>query len=43
MARRFEECVQLAMEGCKAVAQQMRQDLLEHTKRLAVAKGAVRI
>ncbi len=41
--RRFEACVQLAMEGCRMVAGRMRQELLEHTKRLAVAKGAVRL
>lgn len=31
------------MEGCKAVAQHIRGKLMEHTKRLAVAKGAVRL
>ncbi len=36
----FEECVKLALEGCKAVAGHMRQELLAHTKRLALAQGA---
>lgn len=37
----FEECVGLAVEGCKAVASVMRQELLKHTKRLAITTGIV--
>lgn len=37
----YEECVALAVEGCKAVASVMRQELLRHTKRLAITTGIV--
>lgn len=37
----FEECVALAVEGCKAVASVMRAELLRHTRRLAVTTGLV--
>lgn len=37
----FEECVALATDGCKAVASVMRQELIRHTKRMAVATGLV--
>lgn len=39
----FEECVALAVEGCKAVASVMRQELLKHTKRLAITTGIVEV
>lgn len=35
----FEECVALAVDGCKAVSSVMRQELLRHTKKQAVAQG----
>jgi exosome complex component RRP41 len=38
----FDACVQLAVEGCKAVAGQMRKALLKHTQNLAIATGAAR-
>lgn len=34
----FEECVALAVDGCKAVASVMRTELLRHVKRQAVAQ-----
>uniref|UniRef100_A0A383VD35 Uncharacterized protein n=1 Tax=Tetradesmus obliquus TaxID=3088 RepID=A0A383VD35_TETOB len=34
----FEECVALAVDGCKAVASVMRAELLRHVKRQAVAQ-----
>lgn len=37
----FETVLQLACDGCKAVAGAMRTALLEHTKRLATARGLV--
>lgn len=37
----FEKVVGLAQEGCRAVAEHMRGVLLEHTRRLDVAKGFV--
>lgn len=40
---KFEECVQLAMGGCRAVAEAMRKELLRHTRRLAVATGAIKL
>jgi exosome complex component RRP41 len=36
----FTGVMQLALDGCKAVATFMREALLEHTKRLAMATGA---
>lgn len=36
----FEECVALAIEGCKAVAGVMRKALVSHTKALMAAGGA---
>ena len=39
----FETVVGLAQDGCKAIAEFMREKLLEHTKRLSLAKGAVRV
>jgi exosome complex component RRP41 len=39
----LEECVALAVEGCKAVASVMRQELLRHNKRLAITTGIVSI
>lgn len=43
-AEAFEECVQLAIDGCKAVAAAMRKTLVSHTKALmaAGAGGGVR-
>eukprot|EP00878_Enallax_costatus_P038872 GHUV01044360.1.p3 GENE.GHUV01044360.1~~GHUV01044360.1.p3 ORF type:complete len:110 (+),score=34.69 GHUV01044360.1:427-756(+) len=35
----FEECVALAVDGCKAVSSVMRQELIRHTKKQAVAQG----
>eukprot|EP00879_Flechtneria_rotunda_P003558 GHRR01003792.1.p1 GENE.GHRR01003792.1~~GHRR01003792.1.p1 ORF type:complete len:250 (+),score=66.73 GHRR01003792.1:129-878(+) len=35
----FEECVALAVDGCKAVASVMRGELIRHTKCMAVATG----
>ncbi len=35
----FEEVLALTCDGCKAVAAFMREALLEHTKRLAAARG----
>lgn len=35
----FEECVALAVDGCKAVSSVMRQELLRHTKKQALAQG----
>ena len=35
----FESVVELAIEGCEAVAKFMREHLLEHTKMLANARG----
>lgn len=37
----FEACVALAADGCKAVASVMRQELIRHTKRMALATGGV--
>ena len=39
----FEMVVGLAQEGCKAIAGFMKEKLLEHTKRLSLAKGTVRV
>ncbi|CAI5537685.1 unnamed protein product [Closterium sp. Naga37s-1] len=39
----FEEVVKLAVTGCKAIAHRMRQVLLEHTERLALARGAMQL
>ena len=39
----FETVVGLAQEGCKAIAEYMRGVLLEHTQRLSLAKGVVRV
>jgi hypothetical protein len=36
----FDECVQLAIEGCKAVAGVMRKALVSHTRALMAASGA---
>ncbi|GAX81482.1 hypothetical protein CEUSTIGMA_g8911.t1 [Chlamydomonas eustigma] len=38
----FEAVVALAQEGCRAIAQYMQGILLEHTKRLSIAKGVGR-
>ncbi|KAF5828533.1 exoribonuclease PH component of the exosome [Dunaliella salina] len=38
----FEAVLNLAQDGCRAVASFMRQRLLEHTRKLAMARGAVR-
>ncbi len=38
----FEAVLNLAQDGCRAVAAFMRQKLLEHTRKLAMARGAVR-
>jgi hypothetical protein len=35
----FDECVQLAIEGCKAVTGVMRKELLRHTRALMAAGG----
>lgn len=37
----FESVLSLAQDGCRAVARSMRESLLAHTERLAVAKGAL--
>ncbi|GJP35924.1 hypothetical protein CLOM_g4447 [Closterium sp. NIES-68] len=39
----FEEVVKLAVTGCKAIAHRMRQVLMEHTERLALARGAMQL
>ena len=39
----FESVVQLAMDGCKSIASFMRDHLLEHTQRLANARGLDRL
>ncbi|PRW20485.1 exosome complex component RRP41-like protein isoform A [Chlorella sorokiniana] len=36
----FEEVMQLAVAGCRAVGEFMRQQLLEHTQKLAAARAA---
>jgi exosome complex component RRP41 len=36
----FEGVLGLAVKGCQSVAEYMRAQLLEHTKRLALARGA---
>lgn len=36
----FEQVVQLAVSGCRAVGEEMRRALLEHTRRLAVCQRA---
>jgi exosome complex component RRP41 len=38
---KFEEVTRLALEGCKSVADFMRRELLQHTQRLATARGAL--
>mmetsp|Transcript_11236 Transcript_11236/g.24209 ORF Transcript_11236/g.24209 Transcript_11236/m.24209 type:complete len:245 (-) Transcript_11236:302-1036(-) len=38
----FEKVLNLAQEGCRAIAGYMRGVLLEHTKRLATARGAMK-
>ena len=38
----FELVLGLAQDGCRAVTGFMRQRLLVHTRKLAVARGAVR-
>lgn len=35
----FQSVVELAMKGCKAIASFMREELLEHTRLLAGARG----
>lgn len=37
----FETVLQLAKEGCLAIAKTMREALLLHTKRLAAARGTI--
>ena len=39
----FESVVELAMDGCKIIANFMREHLLEHTRRLANARGFDRL
>ncbi len=39
----FEKVVELAQQGCRSVAEYMRSVLLEHTRRLATARGAVKV
>jgi len=38
----FEVVLGLAQDGCRAITAFMRQRLLEHTRKLAMARGAVR-
>ncbi len=39
----FETVVELAMSGCKIIANFMREQLLEHTRKLANARGFDRL
>eukprot|EP00898_Chlorokybus_atmophyticus_P008783 jgi/Chlat1/8906/Chrsp92S08220 len=38
----FEKVLELAQDGCKAIATHMRQALLEHTQQLAASRGNLR-
>lgn len=39
----FQKVLELGIEGCRAVGQFMRTTMLEHTRRLANARGAVQL
>lgn len=39
----FETVLQLALTGCRAVAEHLRATLLEHTRKLATARGAIKM
>jgi hypothetical protein len=38
----FEQVLEMAQDGCRRVAEFMRSQLMEHTKRLGAARGIVR-
>lgn len=39
----FDACLEACALGCEAVARYMRQELLQHTRRQAAARAAVRL
>ena len=39
----FQKVLELGIEGCKAVGKYMRETMLEHTRQLATARGAVHL